>query len=59
VDGVEFAQPLMAPVTPPVVPISAVSPTAAGSPPSATEPAESASEPELLDLGDHSRRGEE
>ncbi|WP_152364686.1 MtrAB system histidine kinase MtrB [Microlunatus speluncae] len=58
VDGIEFAQPLIAPVTPPVA-ISAVSPTAAGSPPSAAEPVPAEPVPELLDLGDHSRRGEE
>ncbi len=75
VDGIEFAQPLIASATPAVVAISAVSPTAAGSPPSATEPepalsepsvSESVSEPagvdsapDVLDLGSSSRRGEE
>jgi two-component system sensor histidine kinase MtrB len=73
VGGVELAQPLIVPVTPAVVPFSALSPTAAGSPPSATEAEPStpqpespesrrepaASQPELLDLGESSRRGEE
>lgn len=73
VGGVELAQPLVAPVNLPALPFSALSPTAAGSPPSATEsesstrqpaspesvPEPSASRPELLDLGESTRRGEE